>query len=48
MNGLVKTMKNKFYYAYDKKIERRVPHVLINNFLISLATGNKQKFKVKR
>lgn len=39
-------MKNKYYYAYDKKVGRRVVHVLKDGYLISLVSGSKQKFKV--
>jgi len=36
--------KHKYYDAYDKTIGRRVPHVLVNDTLISLVTGTKQPF----
>lgn len=51
-NHLIKGLKKQnmtyntdFYYAYDNKIKRKVPHVRLNNDLISLVTGSKTTFK---
>jgi len=42
--------KNKvsLYIAHDRKIKRRVPHMLRNGYLVSLVTGSKFKFKQQR
>ena len=40
-------MRAKYYYAYDPNIHRRVVHVLVKGFLISLVTGHKFKFNKK-
>ena len=37
--------ENKYQYAYDPKIQRRVIHVRVGDYLISLITKNKIKFK---
>ena len=36
--------KYKFVYAFDKQIDKRVPHVIKGNYIISLVTGNKQRY----
>lgn len=38
----------KFFYAYDPIIRRRVPHALIQGYLVSMVTGNKLKYKDER
>ena len=39
--------KKEFIYAFDKKIKRKVPHVIKNGYAISLVTGNKINTKNK-
>lgn len=34
-------MKYEYFYLYDPTIKRRVPHLLLNGWYISLVTGNK-------
>ena len=44
---MVKEKKVKgYFYAFDPKIKRRVVHVVIDDYAISLVTGH--KFKIKR
>lgn len=38
-------IRNEFYYAYDKSIRKSVIHVRIKDYLISLVTGRKKKYK---
>jgi hypothetical protein len=37
--------KPKFFYAYDKRIDKVCPHVLKEKWLISLVTGEAQEYK---
>lgn len=39
---------NNYYFAFDKKIGKRVVHVLREGYLVSLVTGSKQKYKVQK
>jgi len=40
--------KYKYYYAYDPKVKRRVVHVLMNGYLVSMITGHKFKFNEQK
>lgn len=46
--GSLVEQANRFYYAYDKKIGKRVAHVFRNGYLLSLVTGTKFKFKLPK
>lgn len=41
-------MPEKYIYAYDPKIKRRVPHVVRNGVAISLVTGNRFPYRPHR
>ncbi len=45
---MVKEKNNKYIYAFDQKIKKRVLHVVKNGYAISLITGNKFKYKKKK
>ena len=45
--ALLKTKKISYVYAYDPIIGRRVVHVIINGWAISLVTGHRHKIRRK-
>jgi len=35
----------KYIYAYDPVIKKRVPHLVVNGWAISLVSGNRFKYR---
>jgi len=47
-NNYMPKSKYEYIFAFDRKIKRRVVHVLKNGYAISLVTGNKFRYPKKR